>query len=343
MSERAAILEQVAEAVADGARRKAAAGILGVNLRTLQRWERDLRNDGRAANRFVRTNALSPRERSEVIAVACSPEFRDLSPNQIVPILAENGRYLASESTFYRVLRSAGLLRHRSRARAPERSRPDEFVADRPNQVWSWDITPLRSLVRGVFFRLYLIIDIWDRSVVGWEIHADELGSHAADLLNETCMRADVRAGELVVHQDNGAPMISWEFLSALGSWGRPSYSRPGVCDDNPYSESMFRTLKYRPGYPRAFKTIDDARAWVAEFVDWYNNHHRHSAIGYVTPMQRRHGRDHDVLDVRRATYAAAHAEHPERWSRKPRKWDRPELVSLNPAHGRRSRQQKAA
>ncbi|MCB1140464.1 MAG: IS3 family transposase, partial [Leptospiraceae bacterium] len=341
--ERQVTLQHLDEAVAAGARLERACDLLGIDPRTVQRWRaQDVGDDRRAGPLQSPSNRLSDGERARVLEIANAPEHRDLSPKQIVPALADKGEYVASESTFYRVLREEQQLEPRETSRPPA-AKPKEHVATGPNQVWSWDITPLRSLVRGVFFRLYLIIDIWDRSVVGWEIHADELGSHAADLLNETCMRADVRAGELVVHQDNGAPMISWEFLSALGSWGRPSYSRPGVCDDNPYSESMFRTLKYRPGYPRAFKTIDDARAWVAEFVDWYNNHHRHSAIGYVTPMQRRHGRDHDVLDVRRATYAAAHAEHPERWSRKPRKWDRPELVSLNPAHGRRSRQQKAA
>lgn len=342
MKERAEIIERVSEAGSAGASRAAAAGMLGISLRTLERWEKDLRNDGRESNRFARSNALLPEERARVVEVACSPEFRDLSPNQIVPILAEKGVYVASESTFYRILDAEGLLTHRSESRAPERSRPEELVATAPNQVWTWDITPLRSLVKGVFFRLYLMLDIWDRSVVGWAIHEEERGTHAGDLLHEACVRENVHQNDLVVHQDNGAPMISWEFLSALRFWGKPSYSRPGVCDDNPFSESMFKTLKYRPGFPRFFATIEEARTWVAEFVDWYNNYHRHSGIGYVTPMQRRRGEDVDILKRRRETYAAARDTHPERWSGKTRSWSRPVSVSLNPSHGRRERRKVA-
>lgn len=342
MTERAEILKRVAEAQSVGATRAAAAEVLGISLRTLERWERDLRDDGRTSNRFVKSNALSAEERAHVVSVACSPEFRDLSPNQIVPILAENGVYVASESTFYRILDAEGLLTHRSRSRAPERSRPEEFVATAPNQVWTWDITPLRSLMKGVFFRLYLMLDIWDRSIVGWAVHEEERGAHAADLLHETCTKENVQEQNLVVHQDNGAPMISWEFLSALRFWGQPSYSRPGVCDDNPFSESMFKTLKYRPGFPSVFATIEEARAWVAEFVEWYNNHHRHSGIGYVTPMQRRRGEDLDILTRRRETYAAARMARPARWSGKTRSWSRPESVSLNPSHGRRDRRKVA-
>lgn len=343
MNERARILADFGEAVTAGASCRSAAAVLGVSLRTLQRWRKELRDDGRISNRFAKTNALSPGERSEVIALACSPEFRGLGPNQIVPMLAENGRYLASESTFYRILKRAGLLKHRSASRAPQRSRPDEFIAAKKNQVWTWDITPLRSHTRGVFFRLYLMLDIWDRSVVGWAIHEEELGVHAAALLRETCAREAIDGNDLVVHQDNGGPMISWEFLSALSAWGRPSYSRPGVCDDNPFSESMFKTLKYRPGYPGAFRTIDEARAWVAEFVEWYNLHHRHSGIGHVTPMQRRCGEDIAILERRRETYAAARAAHPERWSGEARAWRRPDVVYLNPARRRRKGLAKAA
>jgi transposase InsO family protein len=240
-------------------------------------------------------------------------------------------------------LKREGLLTHRSKAKAPERKRPAEITAIAPNQVWSWDISYLLTLSRGVYLYLYLILDIWDRSVVGWAIHAVESGELAAVLLRETCIRQSVEPGALTVHQDNGGPMISGEFLGALSYWGEPSYSRPGVCDDNPFSESLFRTLKYRPGYPERFETIDDAKDWIRKFTDWYNTAHRHSGIGFVTPQQRRSGADIAILETRRATYQAARAAHPSRWSGDIRKWNRPESVTLNPRRAKKDRHQEAA
>jgi putative transposase len=343
MSARQEILAAIATAQAAGARHATACEILGLSARTAQRWEQDLRDDGRKQNRFMSTNALNREERQRVIDLACSPAFRELSPNQIVPILAEHGEYAASESTFYRVLKREGLSIRRSKAKAPERRRPDEITATGPNQVWSWDISYLLTLSKGVYLYLYLILDIWDRSIMGWVIHPVESGDLAGDLLRETCIRHGVQPGALTVHQDNGSPMISVEFLGALAHWGRASYSRPGVCDDNPFSESLFRTVKYRPGYPERFETIDDASAWVEGFVAWYNTEHRHSGIGFVTPHQRRFGDDIALLETRRTTYQAARAAHPERWSRHVRKWDRPTTVTLNPHRPKKARQAEAA
>ena len=266
-----------------------------------------------------------------------------MTPNQIVPILAQKGQYIASESTFYRLLNKGGLMTHRSKAKAPERHRPHETVATAPNQVWSWDISYLLTLSRGAYLYLYLILDIWDRSIVGWTVHEVESGELAAELLRETCVRQGVRPGELTVHQDNGAPMVSGEFLATLLQWGKASYSRPGVSDDNPYSESLFRTLKYRPAYPERFSTIDQANQWIGAFVVWYNSEHRHSAIGFVTPIERRSGADIEILAARRRTYLSAKLAHPERWSGEIRKWDRPETVVLNPREGKKHRQRNAA
>lgn len=258
MNARREVLELIAEARASGARKVAACAMAGTSMRTVQRWEKDPDDDGRRKNRFAVSNALTAEERKQVVDVACASDFRDLSPNQIVPILAEKGRYIASESTFYRLLRKAGLMTHRSKAKAPERRRPEEISANAPNQVWTWDITYLLTLTRGTFLYLYLILDIWDRSIVGWAVHETESGDLAADLLSETCIHRGVHPGKLTVHQDNGAPMISFEFLAALSHWGRASYSRPGVSDDNPFSESHFRTMKYRPDYPERFETIEE-------------------------------------------------------------------------------------
>lgn len=347
MTERKTLLQNVAEARKNGARLSEAAAVLGVDARTLQRWEKDPREDGRRTNRFAVTNALSPDEERRVIDTACSPKFRDMSPNQIVPILAERGEYVASEATFHRVLRRFGLLTHRSKARAPERKRPDEITATGPNQVWTWDISYLLTGVRGVYFYLYLIIDIWDRSIVGWAVHEKEDGLLAADLLETACLRHGVERGRLTVHQDNGGPMLSLDYLAALSRWGRPSYSRPGVSDDNPYSESQFRTLKYRPDFPERFETLEAAVAWIESYVEWYHSVHRHSGIGFVTPLQRRSGADIAILEKRRLTYELARERHPSRWSRGTRKWDRPGEVTLNPRKrrekGKNARQGKAA
>jgi len=329
--------------VQSGAKQKLACEEIGISSRTLQRWKKDLRDDARKENRFSVSNALSAQEVEQVIDVVCSKEFRDLSPNQIVPILAENGEYIASESTIYRILRKEGLLKHRSKSKAPERSKPEEFIATGPNQVWTWDISYLRSSKNGIFYYLYLFLDIWDRSVTGWAIHETESGFDAADILRKSCISNNISANQLVVHQDNGAAMISSEFLTELGFWGRPSYSRPGVSDDNPYSESMFHTVKYRPGYPDVFENIDAAREWMSGFIEWYHNHHRHSGIGFVTPLQKRNGKDFEIMEKRRKTYEAARARHPERWSRSTRRWEVVREVTLNPRSSKKDRQQEAA
>lgn len=343
MKARKEIIDDIAEAQSAGASKKAICNLLGMSIRTVQRWGKQMDDDGRRKNNFTASNALTAKERQNVIDMACSPEFRDKSPNQIVPILAEKGRYMASESTFYRILRHAGLMTHRSKTKAPERSRPDEITATGPNQVWTWDISYLLTRRRGIFLYLYFILDIWDRSIVGWAVHEAESGELAADLLNKTCIRQGVLPGQLIVHQDNGSPMISGEFLGTLSFWGVPSYSRPGVSDDNPFSESLFRTTKYRPAYPDRFETQENAVEWIRAFVEWYNTEHRHSSIGFVTPQERRSGADIGILETRRETYIAARKIHPERWSRSIRKWDRPCSVTLNPRERKKDRQEVAA
>lgn len=308
------------------------------------RWKNPDNNaDGRAENKFSATNRLTTSERQAVLDVACSAEFRDKSPTQIVPILAEKGQYLASESTFFRILHADGLMTHRSKSKAPERKRPDAIEATAPNQVWSWDISYLLTNARGVYFYLYVILDIWDRSIVGWSIEEQESGALAASLLEKTCKAQGIARGSLTVHQDNGAPMVSSEFLTMLTRYGKASYSRPGVSDDNAFSESHFRTLKYRPNYPDLFDSIDDARSWMTNFATWYNTEHRHSGIGFVTPSERRRGLDIEILARRRATYARAKASNPTRWSGKIRAWSRPEKVTLNARREKNTVQERAA
>lgn len=326
------IQELIAEAVTAGARRQAACEVLGLTARTLERWG-DHDEDRRHGPNTVPANKLSDAERRKLVAIATNPEYRDQSPKQIVPRLADRGEYLASESTFYRVLHAENMQRHRSRSR-PAVSRPHEHLANAPWQVASWDITYLRSLVRGQFYYLYLIEDVWSRKILGWDVHAVESADLAASLVERIRGEAgDIDLAGWVLHSDNGAPMKGATMLATLQRLGVvPSFSRPSVSDDNPFSEALFRTLKYCPEYPATgFASIDAARAWVAQFVDWYNHEHLHSGIGYVTPADRHAGRDIALLGARRDVYNRARRRHPERWASKTRPWQRPTKVTLNP------------
>lgn len=291
-------------------------------------------DDRRAGPLSEPKNKLSKMERKRVIETATSLEFRNMSPKQIVPRLADKGEYIASESTFSRVLADEKLNTHRGRAAAPKKTaKPKERVATSPRQVWSWDITYLRTSVKGRFFFLYLMLDIWSRKVVGWRVKESECTELAADLLKAAvdAERPDPRS--LVLHADNGGPMKGCTMKATMEKLGvLPSFSRPSVSNDNPFSEAMFRTLKYCPEYPRRpFETIDEARGWVARFVGWYNDEHFHSSIGFVTPIARHELRDEPILAQRRAVYAAARIAHPERWTAHARAWKAPRSVRLNP------------
>jgi len=307
--------------------------VLGLDPRTVQRWRAQQGgSDHRRGPRTSPANKLSDEERARVIEVANSPEFRDISPKQIVPILADRRKYVASESTFYRVLRAEGQQKHRETSRRPM-VRPHAQMATAPGQVWSWDITYLQAGVRGTFYYLYLFVDIWSRKIVGWEVHNEESMDHAAVLVRRLARKEGIDADKLVLHSDNGGPMKGATMKATLDALGiTASYSRPHVSDDNPYSEALFRTLKYRPEFPRkAFDDITQARAWVAAFVDWYNLEHRHSAINYVTPEQRYSGGHLKLLKGRADVYAAARQLHPNRWTGPTRSWTPLKEVHLNP------------
>lgn len=328
------ILGMIDEAVEAGARHGRACEVAGLAERTVQRWrDADIGDDGRAGPRTRPANALTPAEREKVLAVVNSPEYRDLPPKQVVPRLADEGRYIASESTMYRILRAEGQATHRGRAKPRTVRRVDEHIATAANQVWSWDITYLLSSVRGRFFYLYLVEDVWSRRIVGFEVHAEESMELSAALVSATCAAENVDPRGLVLHSDNGGPMRGSTMLATLQRLGIvASFSRPKVSDDNPFVESLFRTLKYRPEYPhKPFDTLDDARAWVAGFVAWYNTEHRHSGIRFVTPDERHDGREKDVLANRARVYERARRKHPNRWSRAIRNWTPAPAVFLNP------------
>lgn len=328
------ILGLVNDAVAAGARRERACLQVGLAERSMQRWRRgDVGDDRRAGPRTTMANALSPAERAHVLEVVNSPEYRDMPPKQVVPRLADDGRYIGSESTIYRILRAEGQDAHRGRAKPRTVRSVDAHVATAANQVWSWDITYLLSSLRGRFFYLYLVEDVWSRRIVGFEVHAEECMVASSALVRATCAAENVDPKGLVLHSDNGGPMKGSTMLATLQHLGIvPSFSRPSVSDDNPFIESLFRTLKYRPEYPhKPFETIEAARAWVTAFVAWYNAEHRHSGIRFVTPDERHHGRENDVLANRVRVYERARRRHPNRWSRGTRNWTPAPAVFLNP------------
>jgi transposase InsO family protein len=335
-------LEILEAAVAGGARAREVAVLLGLGLATLQRWHRSFKSDGdgvdrrKGSHRHV-AHRLSAEERQRILLTCNEPEFAALPPGQIVPILADRGRYIGSERSFYRVLHAHGQAHRRGRTRPPQEPRPvPRLRADGPNQVWSWDITYLPTTVRGVWLYLYLVIDVWSRKVVAWDVAGREDPAIAADLVSRACLRERISRGRsqpLILHADNGNAMRAATLECRLEELGvLRSFSRPRVSNDNPYSESLFRTAKYRPDYPsRPFTSAEIACQWVAAFVDWYNHRHRHSGIKFVTPHQRHCGDAVEICRHRAVVYEDARLRNPRRWSRSVRCWRQPEVVWINP------------
>jgi putative transposase len=336
IAHRQSIIAEVTEAMRAGARQSAACEVIGISAKTLQRWAQPGNvQDGRLEARHAPSTKLTQWEREQILKVANEPEYASLSPSKIVPKLADEGRYIASESSFYRILKAAHQLKHRDKSK-PSRTviKPKALTATGPNQIYSWDITYLPTRVRGVFLYLYLVMDIYSRKVVGWQVYEAESSALAADLMTDICRREGVKRQQVTLHSDNGSPMKGATLLATLHALGViPSFSRPSVSNDNPYSESLFRTLKYRPEYPEAvFDGLHGARTWVRWFVDWYNNEHLHSGINFVTPAQRHAGHDADILAQREQVYRHAKSRHPQRWSGNIRNWQPIGDVHLNPA-----------
>ena len=331
-------VELIAEAHQSGARLKQACQALQISVRTYQRWiqDGDVKADARPlATRPEPANKLSAEERAQVLAICHQAAYASLPPGQIVPRLADEGQYIASESSFYRILRTADEHHHRGRQRPPRPSaEPPRLVARRPNEVWSWDISWLPGPVKGLFFYLYLILDLYSRKVVGWEVYECESAQYAAEVVQRAVWAEQCLDRPLVLHADNGSPMKGETLLATLYRLGiASSYSRPRTSNDNPYSESLFRTCKYCPDYPsQGFADVQQARQWVHQFVQGYNQSHRHSGIRFVTPEQRHKGEDVDILAHRELVYEQARARHPERWSGAIRNWQPVTEVWLNPS-----------
>ena len=355
LSERDQVMGLVSEAMIAGARQDRACAAISLSARTMQRWQCDVlrggsgsasRGDQRPRRVQAPPNKLSALERQRLLAIANSVEFGHLPPSQIVPRLADRGQYVASESTFNRILKAEHQLRHRGAERPGQpRSKPRALSSSAPNELFSWDITYLPTSVKGRYFYLYLFMDVFSRKVVGWQVYETESSDLAGEVMRDLCKRENIAPDQVVLHSDNGSPMALGHpvkgatMLATLQALGvMPSFSRPAVSNDNPFSESLFRTMKYRPTYPRRpFESLLAARQWVGTFVQWYNHEHRHSAIGFVTPDQRQMGLDSALLNQRVQVYEAAKARHPQRWSGpRPapgatRNWQHISIVHLNP------------
>ncbi len=333
VSDRREVRALVADAVAQGARQHAACEMVGVAERTLQRWQRPATaEDGRRGPTTVPRHTLSPQEREQIMAIAARPEFCNTSPHQIVPRLADRGEYVASESSFYRVLKTEHLLAPRGRATPAHRARPRAYVVTAPRTLFSWDITYLLSSIRGQYFYLYLFLDVFSRKIVGADVHAEESMAHSSQLLETICRAEGIEPHQVSVHADNGGAMKGATMLATMQRLGvMPSFSRPSVSNDNPFSESLFRTLKYCPLYPtKPFASLDEARAWVTLFMQWYNDEQLHSGIRFTTPASRHAGTDTAILANRARVYHAAQRTHPTRWSGATRNWTKIARVTLN-------------
>ena len=272
---------------------------------------------GPPAPRPSPARALTETERTTVLDTLHTERFIDASPAETVATLLDEGTYLASERTMYRILAASAEVRERrNQRRHPAYARP-ELLATGPNELWSWDITKLRGPVKWTYFQLYVILDVFSRYVVGWMAATRESATLAERLIADTARKQGIEPGSLTIHADRGSSMTSRPVAILLADLGiAKSHSRPHVSNDNPYSEAGFKTLKYRPTFPARFGSIEDARAFCADFFAWYNTEHRHSGIGMYTPADVHHGRTVERAQVRTGVLDAAYAAHPERFVR---------------------------
>ncbi len=299
---------------------------------TFYRWRRP-QSRRLAKRRAPSPIALTAQERKEVLAVLHAPEFVDASPYQIYPALLDQGIYLCCIRTMYRLLEAHGELRERrNQLRHPKYSRP-ELLATGPNQLWTWDITLLRGPVKYTYYYLYVIIDVFSRYIPGWMLAGKECGELASELIGQACQKQGIQPGQLTIHADNGAAMTSKTLTQLLTDLDvARSYSRPRQSNDNPFSEAHFKTLKYRPTFPRRFGSFEDARAFCREFFDWYNQVHYHSGIALLHPADLHYGRAEEILAQRNRVRQQAFERFPHRFGGKPpRPLQVPRAVWINP------------
>lgn len=333
-SDRQNALELIDQARSDGARLKSACAELGIGTNTYRRWVKSNQDQRPLVEREKPSNALTEQEKAQILTICHQSDYASLPPSQIVPLLLdEHSWYLASESSFYRVLKENN-EHHRRGQRTTERvGTPRQHQAKQPNQVWCWDVSYLKSPVRGLFYYLYFILDVYSRKIVGAEVFNAENVTNSQSVLQKALMREQCIHQPPILHSDNGSAMKGGTLPATLESLGvQPSYSRPRVSNDNAYIESLFGTAKQRPEYPpEGFESLEAAQKWSQTFIGWYNNEHRHSGIRFVTPAQRHQQQDEAVLANRKAILEKAKAQNPRRWSGSVRNCEPVGSVWLNP------------
>ena len=306
---------------------------LAVSRAGVYRRRRRLRESVAAPRRAPPARAYALDERRQILEVVNSERFRDSSVRQIVFTCQDEGLYLASPRTVYRMLERVGASRERrNHLIHPVYSRP-ELLATRSNQVWSWDITKLLTFQKWTYLYLYVLLDIFSRYVVGWLLAHAESATLASELIAESCRKQGISPGQLTVHADRGSSMRSRTVAQLLSDLGvEKTHSRPHVSNDNPFSEAQFKTVKYRPEFPGRFGSIQEGRVFGQRFFSWYNNEHHHSGIAYLTPAQLHYGRAREILDARHRVISAAALQHPERFVHGlPKLIETPSAVWINP------------
>jgi putative transposase len=291
------------------------------------------RAERRSRRACVQPRALTPEERQAARAALYSPEYRDQPPAEVHAALLAQGQYLGSLSTFHRILRADAAQGERRLQRPPQQHAIPRLCATAPHQVWTWDISKLATLRRGVYLSLYVVLDLYSRYVLAWMVSRKENSVLAQQLMQEAIARYGVAFAQLTVHQDRGAPMTARSYLDLLAEFGVTcSHSRPRVSNDNPKSEAQFKTLKYQPDYPGRFESAEHARRWCEDYFTWYNHQHHHSGLGFYTPTQVFTGQYRAIARVRQAALDAHYHQHPERFVHGPPKAALPPAqVLINP------------
>lgn len=323
---------QAAEQLAQVVGTKAACDALGVSRSSLYRHRRPA-TECELQPRPAPARALSPDEKAQVRDVLNSERFQDCAPREVYASLLDEGQYYCDWRTMYRILAEQAEVRERrNQLRHPAYAKP-ELMATAPNQVWSWDITKLRGPSKGIYYHLYVILDIYSRYAVGWMVAQQETATLGEQLIGETCIKQNIDRGSLTIHADNGSPMKAKSVALLLADLGVvKSHSRPHVSNDNPFSEAQMKTLKYHPGYPDRFGCLVDARTWCRAFFDWYHNEHHHTGLALLTPADVHYGRGAVVLAKRHEILLQAYERHPERFVRgAPAPLELPQAVWINP------------
>jgi putative transposase len=324
---------EAVEALAPVAGIAAACRVLGVARSRVYRARRQTPDAPSPAPRPTPARALTADEQALVRDVLNSERFQDCAPRQVYATLLDEGTYLCSWRTMYRILAAHAEVRERrDQLRHPSYSKP-ELLATGPNQLWSWDITKLKGPATWTSYYLYVILDVYSRCIVGWMVMERECASLAEELIADTCAKQGIVPEQLTLHADRGSAMTSKTVAQLLADLGvTKTHSRPHVSNDNPYSEAQFKTLKYRPGFPKQFGSLVDARSWMREFVEWYNHEHCHSGIGLLTPATVHQGKAPEVLAARQQVLEVAYTAHPDRFVHgAPRPADLPAAVWINP------------